>query len=174
VTIPLTTERLDLISASPELIGAVLTGRYADAEAMLGAGIPVGWPTDAQARAGLAIHLTALQRDRGQEPWRVRFIVLRHERRTMGTVSLKGSPGPDGSVDLGWELEPPERGQGFATEAATAVSKWALGQPGVRRVTARIHGDDAPSVRVAERLGMRRTLERHPEHGLIWEIVRGV
>ena len=174
MTVTLATERLDLISASPELIDAVLAGRYGDAEAILGAGIPEGWPSDTNSRAGLTIHLTALQRDRRQELWHVRLIVRRDERRTMGTVNFKGSPGPDGTVDLGWELEPSERHQGFATEAATTVSRWALSQPGVRRVTARIPSDNAASIRVAERLGMRRTLERHPEQGLIWEIVRGI
>jgi ribosomal-protein-alanine N-acetyltransferase len=150
----------------------VIAGAYADAEAMLGARIPPGWPRDRQSRVGLAIHLAALREDRGEEPWRVRLIVLRGERRTVGTVSLKGAPGPDGSVDLGWELELEDRGRGFATEAAQAVLRWALREPRVRRVTARIQDDNAPSIRVAERLGMRPTAERHPEQGLIWEIVR--
>jgi [ribosomal protein S5]-alanine N-acetyltransferase len=145
----------------------VLAGRYDVASQKLGARIPEGWPTDAQSRTGLAIHLAALQRDPGMESWRVRFIVLRNERRAMGTVSLKGAPGPDGTVDLGWELEPGDRRQGFATEAATAIARWALSQPRVRRVTARIQDDNPASMRVAERVGMRSTQARHPEQGLI-------
>ena len=89
-----------------------------------------------------------------------------------GTIHLKGPPGAAGSVDLGWEVEPADRRQGLATEAARAVLRWVLTQPRVRRVTARIHDDNAASIRVAERLGMRRTPVRYGSQGMIWELER--
>ena len=89
-----------------------------------------------------------------------------------GTIHLKGPPGVAGSVDLGWEVEPADRRQGLATEAAHAVLRWVLTQPRVRRVTARIQDDNAASIRVAERLGMRRTPVRYGSQGMIWEIER--
>lgn len=118
------------------------------------------------------MQLEALRRRPGQVPWRVRVMVLRAEQRVAGTIHLKGPPGAGGAVDLGWEVEPADRRQGLATEAARAVLQWALAQPRVRRVTARIHDDNAPSVRVAEHLGMRRTSVRYGAEGMLWEITR--
>jgi RimJ/RimL family protein N-acetyltransferase len=139
---------------------------------MLGARILPGWPTDPESRTGLEVQLVALRRRPSEEPWRVRLIVLRGERRTVGTIHLKGPPRATGTVDLGWEVEAADRRQGLATEAARAVLGWALGQPRVRRVTARIREENAPSIGVARRLGMRRTIERYPKQGMIWEVVR--
>jgi RimJ/RimL family protein N-acetyltransferase len=111
-----------------------------------------------------------LRRHPADEPWRVRLIVLRAERRTVGTIHLKGPP-RSGTVDLGWEVEATDRRRGLATEAARVVLGWALRQPRVRRVTARIHDENAPSIRVAQHLGMRRTSERYPRQGMVWEIL---
>ena len=45
-------------------------------------------------------------------------------------------------------------GQGLATEAATAVRDWALGELGFERLIALIYPDNARSIAVAEKLGM--------------------
>lgn len=45
-------------------------------------------------------------------------------------------------------------GQGFATEAATAVRDWALGELGFDRLIALIYPDNARSIGVAKNLGM--------------------
>jgi RimJ/RimL family protein N-acetyltransferase len=89
----------------------------------------------------------------------------------VGTIHLKGPPRIAGTVDLGWEVEAADRRQGLGTEAARAVLRWALSQPRVRRVTARIDDENAPSIGVAQRLGMRRTTERYPKQGMIWEVL---
>ena len=155
-----------------DFLAAVLDGAHERAEALLGARIPAGWPRDGDSRLGLTIQLTALRRRPRQGAWRVRLMVLRAEHRVAGTIHLKGPPGVARSVDLGWEVEPSDRGRGLATEGARAVLRWALTQPRVRRVTARIHDHNTASVRVAERLGMQRTPVRYGTEGLIWEIER--
>lgn len=45
-------------------------------------------------------------------------------------------------------------GQGFATEAATAVRDWALGELGFERLIALIYPDNVRSIGVARNLGM--------------------
>jgi ribosomal-protein-alanine N-acetyltransferase len=47
-------------------------------------------------------------------------------------------------------------GLGYATEAATAVRDAALGSLGLTRLIALVDPDNAPSARVASKLGMRR------------------
>jgi [ribosomal protein S5]-alanine N-acetyltransferase len=153
-------------------VEAVAAGAVEAAEALIEARLLTGWLEDPDVRVGLSIHLRALRADPAQVPWRIRLMVLRDEQLVIGSINVKGSPGPDGTVDMGWGVEPAYRGRGFATEAAQAVLAWLIAQPGVRRVTARIQPENLPSIQVARRLGLRPTAERHPEQGIIWEIER--
>jgi RimJ/RimL family protein N-acetyltransferase len=50
-------------------------------------------------------------------------------------------------------------GHGYATEAATAVRDWALGELGVERLIALIYPDNVRSIGVARNLGMKPEAE---------------
>lgn len=66
------------------------------------------------------------------------------------------SSGPE----AGWVLAPTAHGQGFATEAMTAVLAWADAAPAVgARVTCLIEDGNAASVRVAGKLGFRQVTQ---------------
>ena len=95
----------------------------------------------------------------------------------IGSVSLELTDGyvqPGGPArtvaDLGYTLDPAYAGRGYATEAARAAVDHALGQLGVRRVTAGAFVDNVASVRVLEKLGMRR--EEHAVRDS-WHAERG-
>jgi len=168
----ISTERLDVTVATTEVVEALLAGPSA-AEAALGTRLAEGWLDDPDVQDGLRIHLVHLRRDPSEAPWRVRLITLRTERLVVGSVNMKGPPGPDGTADIGWGVSPAYRGHGIAREAARALLSWALGQPGVRRVTARIQPTNTPSIRLARHLGMDPTPEWHPGQGRIWETRKG-
>ncbi|WP_310243082.1 GNAT family N-acetyltransferase [Promicromonospora iranensis] len=72
-----------------------------------------------------------------------------------GEAMLKWAPGPR-QAELGYALHPDVSGRGLATEAARATLELAFTRYGFHRVYARIDEENAASVRVAERLGMRR------------------
>jgi RimJ/RimL family protein N-acetyltransferase len=57
--------------------------------------------------------------------------------------------------EIGWLVHPDHGGQGFATEAARA-GLGLMFDAGVHRVVARVDARNAPSLRLCERLGMRR------------------
>ncbi|KDP90962.1 MULTISPECIES: GNAT family N-acetyltransferase [Clavibacter] len=59
-------------------------------------------------------------------------------------------------AELGWTLDPGVGGRGLATEAVRAALRIAFEGLGVRRVVASAFADNAPSLRLAERVGMRR------------------
>ena len=105
-----------------------------------------------------------LARDPGRYPWSIRAIVLRAERRMVGFVNFHGAPGvndvsaPD-AVELGWSVFPAYRGQGYATETARALMDWAERTHGIRRFISATTPDNAPSLRVHEKLGFVRTGE---------------
>ncbi|MGH2910170.1 MAG: GNAT family N-acetyltransferase [Solirubrobacteraceae bacterium] len=57
--------------------------------------------------------------------------------------------------EIGWLVHPDHGGQGFATEAARA-GLGLMFDAGLHRVVARVDARNAPSLRLCERLGMRR------------------
>jgi RimJ/RimL family protein N-acetyltransferase len=57
-------------------------------------------------------------------------------------------------VEVGWVLAPEARGRGIATEAGRASLEWGFRDLDVSYITAMIGPDNAPSIAVAERLGM--------------------
>jgi len=59
-------------------------------------------------------------------------------------------------AEIGYVLDPAYAGRGFATEIAEALLRIAFEDAGVRRVTAGCYADNAGSVRVLEKAGMRR------------------
>lgn len=67
----------------------------------------------------------------------------------MGYTNPAGWPG----FELGWTLAPAYRGKGYATEAARFLLDYAFTELDQPHVISLIHPDNAPSIRVAERLG---------------------
>jgi RimJ/RimL family protein N-acetyltransferase len=59
-------------------------------------------------------------------------------------------------AELGWALDPVLSGQGLATEAVRELVRICFEDLGLRRVTAGAFADNDRSVRVMERVGMRR------------------
>jgi RimJ/RimL family protein N-acetyltransferase len=84
----------------------------------------------------------------------------------IGTVSLEvvdgmGQPGmpPRTEALLGYIFDPAYGGHGYATEAVTAMVAYAFDRLSVRRITAGCFADNLASVRILEKVGMRR--EQH-------------
>jgi RimJ/RimL family protein N-acetyltransferase len=71
----------------------------------------------------------------------------------LGRTGLKRWPQFE-ETEVGWALRPEARGRGLATEAARAVLRWAFERFDLPYVTAMIRPDNAPSLAVAERLGL--------------------
>ncbi|MBP0482374.1 GNAT family N-acetyltransferase [Sagittula salina] len=92
------------------------------------------------------------------------FTVLRDET-PVGRVGVIEHPAWE-EPELGWHLFDGHEGQGYATEAALAVRDWAHTALGLGPLISYIDAKNAPSLRVAERLGARfereTTLLGHP------------
>lgn len=70
-----------------------------------------------------------------------------------GMIGLRLGPH---RAELGYVLARPHWGRGLATEAARAVTDWALARPGCFRVWAVCDVDNRASARVLEKAGMER------------------
>jgi [ribosomal protein S5]-alanine N-acetyltransferase len=67
--------------------------------------------------------------------------------------------GPE--VEIGWALDPAAQGRGYAHEAAARWLELGFGTLALDRVIAVVLAPNAPSRRLAARLGMRETGTRH-------------
>ena len=102
----------------------------------------------------------------GREGLLPRTLVLEQDGTVIGELYLHVTAGwaqreiaersTDTEAEIGWGLHPAHQGHGYATEAATELVRVCFEDLGVRRVVAGAFADNAPSLRIMERLGMRR------------------
>jgi RimJ/RimL family protein N-acetyltransferase len=83
-------------------------------------------------------------------------VCRRDEPGVVGEVKLTLASVRAQQMEIGWVLNPRHEKQGFATEAARALAAAAFDQLGVHRIYARLDVENTGSVRLCERLGMRR------------------
>jgi RimJ/RimL family protein N-acetyltransferase len=156
--------RLDLVSMSPAFLEALLGARREEAETMLGASIPAGWPTEHDARF-LRMRLGEMSRHAELQRWLLRALVLQEPARTViGHAGFHGAPGRngperEGALEVGYTVFDEYRGRGYATEAVVALLDWARDR-GVEHFIASVAPENEPSLAVVRKLGFVQTGEQ--------------
>jgi len=97
----------------------------------------------------------------------------RKDGRIVGDVGLSVADGEPGVIKVGYTIDPAFQGLGYATEAIRALVEYAFETLGAELVRAHASAENAPSIRVAEKVGMR-LVERfeHREGDEVWYGVR--
>ncbi len=148
------TERIEL-RPLPALAAAALPDDREEASRILGATLPTEWPQPDLLDV-LRLQAAASPETEGFGVW----VMIEHDSGSVvGDIGFIGPPDEAGSIEVGYSVIPDRRRRGYATEAAGAIVEWALSQPDVRVIVAGCDSDNAPSIRVLERLGFRRTGE---------------
>jgi RimJ/RimL family protein N-acetyltransferase len=88
-------------------------------------------------------------------PFLAYVIVRRADGRAIGDAGFHGPPGPGRTLEIGYAVVPAARCRGAATEAVALLTEWALAQPMVERVIARVDRDNVASRRVLQRCWFR-------------------
>ena len=101
----------------------------------------------------------------GFESW---LVITKKDMKIIGDIGFKGTPNPLGEVDFGYGIIESERRKGYAIEAATALSNWALAHPDVKKITARCLIDNHGSAKILEKLNFKRTASG--EHLQYWSL----
>ena len=76
--------------------------------------------------------------------------------RFVGTMYFELKSVDDRTAEIGWLVGPAFQGRGYAREAAAMLLDLAFGELGLHRVIAELDPRNTASVRVCERLGMRK------------------
>ncbi len=116
---------------------------------------PAGAPPTPEDRASFAARCAARERER-QLGGGYGFGIF-VEGRLVGEVTLSSiQRGPFQNGFIGYWVDRAEAGQGFAPEAVVVVLQFAFEELGLHRVEIAIVPRNAPSLRVVEKLGLRR------------------
>lgn len=93
--------------------------------------------------------------------------------RLVGDVGISPADGEPGVLKVGYTMSPAFQGRGYGTEAVSALVAYAFTTLGADVVRAYASADNLPSIRVAEKVGMR-LIERfeHREGDETWFGVR--
>ena len=93
---------------------------------------------------------------REEGDWLSAAVVLRESGDVVGDLSLCWLSKEHRTAEIGFEFDPARQGHGYATEAARAVLELAFEDFALHRVIGRAEARNSASVRVLEKLGMRR------------------
>jgi ribosomal-protein-alanine N-acetyltransferase len=155
----ITTQRLELVAGTPELIRAEMDDRERFSD-LLDASIPDGWPPEEVDEATLEFMAQWLEEGPEQAGWWCWYFVLidedAGERVVIGNGGFKGRPSRQRTVEIGYSIHPSFRNSGLATDAVKALVGWALRHPRVQRVIAETEPGNEPSRRVLEKVGFVR------------------
>src|SRR5262245_48549300 len=88
------------------------------------------------------------------DPWTLGFSLVHRDNGTVvGSAGFKGPPDADGMVEIAYGIHPDQQGKGYATEAAQALTAYALGSGQVRVVRAHTLPEPNASTRVLTKCG---------------------
>lgn len=154
---PIESSRLELDWLSPAFLDNLLDGDRETARAMVAFAFPDWWPGE-HARP-FRMWAEQMRATPAAEGWLVRAMVLKGpERLAIGRIGFHGPPGTNGqqdpgAVELGYDVDPPYRRKGYASEAALALMSWAHAEHGIRRFLASVSPANAASLALVQKLG---------------------
>ncbi|GMA66031.1 GNAT family N-acetyltransferase [Alicyclobacillus fastidiosus] len=162
----LQTKRLRMVSWNQEFVLAAIQekgtlGRLLNVE------VPNDFPSEPVREFVLPMTLKELEQDPSVGKWSG-MIVHVSDAILIGSMGFKSPPDQLGNVEIGYDIIPEYQGHGYATEMAQALIEWAFHQPNVNRVTAECLVTNRPSVRVLEKVGMKKLSKT--DDMLFWEM----
>lgn len=86
-------------------------------------------------------------------------VTLTQTKELIGLLSFNTISSRFRAVEIGWMFHTAHRGRGYASEAAHAVMNYSFSTLGLHRIIATCDPRNVPSVRIMEKLGMRREAE---------------
>jgi RimJ/RimL family protein N-acetyltransferase len=149
---PYRTQRLLLRPFTPRDLEAFMA-MHSDPEIVRYVPYPPLTRQEAEERLRFVATMTAID----DEAQNLRLaVVLLDTDEVIGDVSIWSSPSDRLQAEIGFVFNARFHGRGYATEAVTELLRIGFDEAGLHRITANADARNTGSVRVMERLGMRR------------------
>ena len=134
----------------------------------IGVRIPDNWPEPDFSNA-LPFFMEQMEQDTSGNVWDG-IIAHKADAVVIGDMGFKGGPDETRSVEIGYSIIPVYRNRGYATEMAQSLIAWVFQQSYIHAVIAECLHDNIGSIKVLEKLGMRRVALHNDL--LKWEVRR--
>lgn len=161
------TQRLRLLTCEEKYLAAIVRDPQSLGE-LLKVTVPEGWPEHPDAYS----HALSLLKEQPLLPysgWWLYLFVHPVLRAVVGCGGFKSAPDADGVVEIGCEIAPAFRRQGFAAEGLCGLIRYAFTRPEVAAVDAYSMPAKGPQAELAKQVGMKRNGEAtDPVAGNIW------
>lgn len=145
-----------MVPITVAVVEAVLDGRRAETEALLGAKMPAAWPGRALVERAFLARVDAVRANPDYRLWGDRVAITRDDNpRVIGSVIFHGGPDSQGSVEIAYGVEEDSQRQGLGYEAVCASVAWAFAEPNVHVICASTFTWHSPSRRILEKIGFR-------------------
>ena len=148
------TRRLRLLTCELPHLSAIASDAASLAK-LLGVAVPEHWPVHRTAYR----HAEVLARKNPllvSSGWWLYLFVDPVLKVLVGSGGFKAAPDTDGVVEIGCEIAPEYRRQGYATEALRGLIRYAFSRSGVTAVQAHSLPRRCPQSELARALGMKR------------------
>jgi RimJ/RimL family protein N-acetyltransferase len=165
---PLVTERLTLRRSKPE-DAEIISGYRSNPDVRRWQ----GWNRTDPEGVRLVIEEMAGRAPGDPSGWVQLSVIDRETGELVGDVGMSPAEGEPGVMKVGYTIAPEQQGRGYASEAVGALVDYVLGTLGADVVRAYASADNVPSIRVAEKVGMRLIEKIEHRHGdEVWFGVR--
>lgn len=145
-----------MVPITLDIVEAVLDGRRADTESLIGARMPLQWPGRALVERAFLARLDEIRANPDHRLWGDRVVITRDsDPRVIGSVIFHGGPDSHGAVEVAYGIEEDSQRQGFGHEAVHASVSWAFDHQHVHLVRASTFTWHAASRRILEKIGFR-------------------
>ena len=135
--------------------------------ALIGSPVPNGWPEFPEAIGFTLAHLQ--NAPKADHAWSMQFFVDAATGRLLGSGGFAAPP-VDRTVEIGYEVAPAFRGQGWGTAAARALVERAVETGAVDHVIAHTQPGPNASTGVLASLGFEHVADREDSSvGTVWE-----
>lgn len=101
-------------------------------------------------------HVESVKQDAALLPWGVWYVIRKEDDIVLGDIGFKGAPNENHTVEIGYGFIEKYWNKGYATEAVRKLIKWAFQTGEVETIIAETLLDNYSSIRVLEKLHMKR------------------
>ncbi|WP_406652873.1 GNAT family N-acetyltransferase [Bacillus cereus] len=101
-------------------------------------------------------HVKNIKQDVALLPWGAWYVLRKEDDSVLGDIGFKGGPNENQTVEIGYGFIEKYWNMGYATEAVRELIDWAFKTGEVETIIAETLLDNYSSIRVLEKLHMKR------------------